>query len=74
MKFTWFCKYLIADSKWVTNLKFFWVWLVKIWEEQLKKQSCKSIRLVGVEEVEGKLTRFVEESSRGGRGRGAFLG
>ena len=53
---------------------FFWVLLVKIWEEQLKKQSCKSIRLVGVEEVEGKLTRFVEESSRGGRGRGAFLG
>ena len=47
---------------------------MKSWEEQLKKKSCKSIRLVGVEEVEGKLTRFVEESSRGGRGRGAFLG
>ena len=47
---------------------------MKIWEGQLKKKSCKSIRLDGVEEVEGKLTRFVEESSREGRGRGAFLG
>ena len=52
------------------NLKFFWGLAC----ENLGGTVEETIKIFGVEEVEGKLTRFIEESSRGERGRGAFLG